>query len=517
VRSLTIKLTLASLCTSLISVLLVGLFARYQTGVAFDRYIQDRIASEVVPVAAAYYAQHGSWAGVDVALRDAAPLLMGAEPPPPPRGIRPPGGPPPGGPLNRPYVLVDPRGRALINGRGYRVGDLVPAALLVYGAPIEVSGARVGTILAMGTTAAEVDSREQEFLRRTNRILVATSVGGGLSALIICIALTLLLTRPIRALTVALRAMRQGTLRHELPVTSRDEIGELVGAFNQLSHDLARATQLRRQMTADIAHELRTPLSVLMGYIETMRDGLLPPSQERFQTMFVEANQLQRLIDDLRLLSLADAGELSLHRQPADPEQLLATVAASYAQQAAQKQVALHVQAAARLPQVLVDQERIIQVLGNLVSNALRYTPAGGTIALSATTDHRPPTAAGEQDKETRRQGDKEMIDIANQVLHPQSSSLVVGRSSFVGGRSSVVFEVRDSGRGIPPDALPHIFERLYRADASRVDQDGGSGLGLAIVKAIVEAHGGSVTAESVAGQGTCMAVCLPLPARAAR
>ena len=251
---------------------------------------------------------------------------------------------------NRPYVLVDLQGRALINGRGYRAGDLVPAALLARGTPIEARGVRVGTILAIGATAAEVDLREQEFLMRTNRILVATLVGGGLSALIICIVLTLLLTRPIRALTAALHAMQRGTLRQELRVTSRDEIGELVGAFNQLSRDLARATQLRRRMTADIAHELRTPLSVLMGYIETMRDGLLPPSQERFQAMFVEANQLQRLIDDLRLLSLADAGELSLHRQPADPEQLLATVATSYAQQAAQQQVTLHVQAAAGCP-----------------------------------------------------------------------------------------------------------------------------------------------------------------------
>jgi signal transduction histidine kinase len=242
-------------------------------------------------------------------------------------------------------------------------------------------------------------------------------------------------------------------------------------------------------MTADIAHELRTPLSVLMGYIETMRDGMLPPSQERFQTMFVEANQLQRLIDDLRLLSLADAGELSLHRQPADPEQLLATVAASYAQQAAQQQVALQVQAAAALPRVLVDQERMIQVLGNLVSNALRYTPAGGTIALRAYADHRPRT-----------------IDHRPVLKGAENQLSVIGRQSSV-----VVFEVIDSGCGIPPDALPHIFERLYRADASRVARHGGSGLGLAIVKAIVEAHGGSVAAESAAGQGTRMTIGLPL------
>ncbi len=366
-RSLTVKLTLASLCASLISVVLVGLFARYQTGVAFDRYVQDRMASEVVPVAADYYAQYGSWRGIDIALRGALPAPMGAGPPPP-RGDRPPppgggpGGPPPGAPLLG-GVFGPPGGTAqppICPGRSERQSGDKRARIPYWrcragcaaGAwhPDRGAGVRVGTILVTGATAAEVDLREQEFLMRTNRILVATMVGGGLSALIICIILTPLLTRPIRALTAAIHAMQRGALRQELRVTSRDEVGELVGAFNQLSHDLDRATQLRRQMTADIAHELRTPLSVLMGYIETMRDGMLPPSQERFQAMSVEANQLHRLIDDLRLLSLADAGELSLHRQPSDPEQLLATVAASFAQQAAQQQVALHIQAAAGLP-----------------------------------------------------------------------------------------------------------------------------------------------------------------------
>jgi signal transduction histidine kinase len=478
-RSLTIKLTLASLCSSLVSLMLVGLFARYQTGVAFDRFVQDRRAGAAVQNAAGYYVQHGSWAGLDAALHMAEARAPGGRPsnPPPdrsPPGDRPPAGgpsgpppseqPPAGGPSGPPpYIVVDRSGTSLTNGPGYRLGDLVPADLLAHGAPVEVQGLQVGTIVMTGSQA-ELDSGEREFLTRTNRTLLAAMLGGGLSALLIGVVLTQLLTRPIRALTAAIHAMQRGSLRQEVRISSRDEFGELIGAFNQLSHDLARATQLRRQMTADIAHELRTPLSVLMGYIETMRDGLLPPSHERFQTMFVEANQLHRLIDDLRLLSLADAGELSLHPQPTNPDQLLVTVTAAFAQQAAQQHVALHVQPSAGLPQLMVDQERMIQVLGNLVSNALRYTPAGGTITLSAV-----------------------WVD------------------------AQMRLEVRDSGCGIAPDVLPAIFERMYRADQSRAAKNGGSGLGLAIVKTIVEAHGGAITADSAPGAGTRMTICLPL------
>jgi signal transduction histidine kinase len=369
-RSLTIKLIIASLCSSLISLALVGLFAGYQTGVAFDRFVQDRRSGAAVRHAADYYAQHGSWAGLDAALH-----RSGGRPPNL-SSNRPPRAQPPASPL--PYIVVDRSGIALTNGPGYHIGDSVPAAVLAKGAAVDNQGLRVGTIV-MTSSQAELDAGEREFLMRTNRTLLVAILGGALSALLIGIISTQLLTRPIRALTAAIHAMQRGSLRQQVPVSSRDEFGELIGAFNQLSHDLARATQLRRQMTADIAHELRTLLSVLMGYIETMRDGLLPPSQERFQTMFVEASQLHRLIEDLRLLSLADAGELPLHPQPTNPAQLLTTVTA-FAQQAAQQHVALHAQPSAGLPQLTVDRERMIQVLGNLVSNALRYTPAGGAM-----------------------------------------------------------------------------------------------------------------------------------------
>jgi two-component system sensor histidine kinase BaeS len=198
--------------------------------------------------------------------------------------------------------------------------------------------------------------------------------------------------------------------------------------------------------------------------------------------MYIEANQLQRLIDDLRLLSLADAGELSLHPQPTTPEQLLTTVTTAFAQQAAQQQVALYVQPTAAPAQLLVDRERMLQVLGNLVSNALRYTPAGGTITLGARTEVRGPRA--------------ESPERHISILSPQHL---------------VLLTIEDTGCGIAPDLLPAIFERMYRADQSRAANHGGSGLGLAIVKTLVEAHGGTISADSAPGAGTRMTICLPL------
>jgi signal transduction histidine kinase len=260
--------------------------------------------------------------------------------------------------------------------------------------------------------------------------------------------------------------MRAGVIEQRVPVSANDELGELVVAFNQMSAEVARANLARRQMTADIAHELNSPLSVLTGYLESMRDGVLPPTPERFQTMYAEAIRLQRLIGDLRLLSLADAGELSLHRQNLPPCQLLDSVAAAFIPRAQQQGIELRVRCSDTLPDVSIDGERMHQVLGNLVGNALRFTPVGGSITLVA-----------------QRLGD------------------------------SVQIEVQDTGSGIAPDALPHIFQRLYQADRSRHEHSGGSGLGLAIARAIVDMHGGQINAESTVGQGTTMRISLPIGA----
>jgi signal transduction histidine kinase len=314
------------------------------------------------------------------------------------------------------------------------------------------------------------ESPESEFLDSVNQAVLLGALGATAVALLIGVILARTISRPVRELTMATEMVAQGALGHQVPVRTRDELGELAASFNQMSADLAQSTELRRQMTADIAHELRTPLSLIMGYTEALSDGKLDGTPGIFDILHEEAQHLGRLIDDLRTLSLADAGELSLTQRPVAPLVLLERAASAYAAQAQEKQITLQVQASQELPPVEVDPDRMAQVLGNLVSNALRYTVAGGEILLSA--EH----------------------------------SLGNGAQ----GPGSLYIHVRDTGAGIAPDDLPHIFDRFYKGDKSRYQEQGESGLGLAIAKSIIELHKGVLSVESALGAGTVFTIQLP-------
>ena len=228
-----------------------------------------------------------------------------------------------------------------------------------------------------------LNDREAQYLVSINRALALAALGAMVIAVLLGAVLARTLTQPVRDLTHAIDAMSRGELRQEVPVRSADELGTLTLVFNRMSADLARSNELRREMTADIAHDLRTPLTVITGYIEALRDGVLKPTPARFETMHNEAQQLKRLVEDLRTLSLVDAGELPMQRQRVAPRALLDRLAAAYVPQAAARQITLAVSAASEAPDILVDPERMAQVLGNLVTNALRHTPAGGRIDLS--------------------------------------------------------------------------------------------------------------------------------------
>jgi signal transduction histidine kinase len=233
-------------------------------------------------------------------------------------------------------------------------------------------------------------------------------------------------------------------------------------AFNRMTTDLARADQLRRDMTADIAHELRTPLTVMQGNLEAILDGVYPADAEHLEPVLMKTQLLRRLVEDLRTLALADAGELVLHPTPLDLGQLIRQTVKDFKVQAVATGVQLTSQIAADMPATTADATRIEQVLGILLDNALRHTPTGGRISVNL------------------RQ---------------------------VGGE--IWLSVIDTGEGIPPQDLPHVFERFYRA-AMGSPHPGGSGLGLAIAQAIITAHGGRIWAESTMRQGTTITFALP-------
>jgi len=445
-RSLAFKLTLAFLLVGLIGAVLMGFFLTQSTQRRFDQFIVDRNRYSFVRLLARHYQANGSWVGVEQVLGREGFLEAGPDS------------------YSPAWLLVDQGGRVILS----QGDDEAIVRLLKYerkwGVPIKVEGNVVGwLIFSTYPGRALPESPEASFLTDMTRAIIYSVLGATAIALLLGLLLARTLTRPIRELTAATQALAKGDLGQQVSVRTRDEMGQLAASFNQMSADLARASQLRRQMTADIAHELRTPLSLILGYTESLSDAKLPATQETFDIMYDEAQHLNRLIDDLRTLSLADAGELPLNRRPVDPQALLEQAALAYMPQAQRQGVAIELKASSDLPEAEADPGRIEQVLDNLVSNALRYTPAGGRVILSAEAD-----------------GDK------------------------------VFLRVQDTGAGIHPEELPYIFERFYRADKSRQRYAKESGLGLAIAKSIVEAHGGSVSVESTLGEGTTFVVALP-------
>jgi signal transduction histidine kinase len=307
-------------------------------------------------------------------------------------------------------------------------------------------------------------TREDAFLADMRQSLW---ISGGLvaaAALVLAVILARQITGPVRRLAAATTDIAGGKLDSRIENTGSDELGQLGQSFNSMAATLQRQEEERRSMLADIAHELRTPLSVLRGNLEAMLDGLLEPRHEQLSVLHEQSVALSRLIDDLRTLSLAAEGHLELHRQPTDVAELARRVVGEMEAGAKEREIALSVEAPESLPRPALDSDRIGQVLRNLIDNALRYTPASGRVRVT---------------------------------VRPQAEGVTV--------------TVSDTGAGIAREDLPHVFDRFYRADGSRTRATGGSGLGLAIVKQLVEAHGGEVWAESDAGRGSVFSFALPL------
>ncbi len=470
--TLTRKLTLAFLLVAVTAAVLVALSIRATSATRLNDLILQQQRADFATLVTDYYQQTDSLIGLDAYLRET---------------IRPNLAPAQGRPngQNQPrrndrrnlFGFADAQGNVIVPLAGtFQPGQRLSKNILAENTPLEVDGVLIGTILS-NPLPIDLTPEERTYLERTNNALTLAALGAILFALMVGFLLARTITRPLRALTLATEKMAGGDLNQRVEVNSTDEIGELGNSFNRMSEQVSRANLLRKQMTADIAHDLRTPLTVISGYVESIRDGDLAPTPERLETIHTEIQRLQSLVEDLRLLALTDAGELRLNLQSLSVKDLLEGVATSFKLSAQQKGIELSVDVAQGLPAVRADEGRLNRVLGNLVGNALRHTPQGGRVMLRAGII---PLTPGPSPKYRRGE--------------------------------SLTISIEDTGEGISTTDLPHIFDRLYRADKSRTEaDDASSGLGLAIAKALVEAHGGRIWAESDVGRGTRMVVELQI------
>lgn len=340
--------------------------------------------------------------------------------------------------------------------------------LLVYLANLQMTnlfsdyvGHAGGHMMPMG-----MGQQEREFLASVHQALIWVGAGIMLVGLAASYALARSITVPLRMLSGAAREIARGNYRQRVDIDSRDEVEQVARAFNGMAEALEANTQMRKRLLADIAHELRTPLAIIQGNLEGMLDGVVDTDKEQLGSLHEETVHLNRLISDLRDLSLAEAGQLTLDKNPADINQVISRSVGLLKPLADEKNISMNC-TLAPLPPIIADASRLNQVVYNLLTNAIRYTPPGGAVSLTT-----------------------ELLE--------------------QGGPKWVKFSVCDTGVGIDAGDLPHIFDHFYRADKSRAKKSGGSGIGLAIVKKLVETHGGRIEVRSTPGQGSCFHVYLP-------
>jgi signal transduction histidine kinase len=456
-----VKLTGAFLAVILVGILFTVLLARQGTAsqvshIMVGNQMVDPV--EMQQTLAAFYAEEGSWTGVEALF----PQIVRHHA----RGMM-------GNMMGRMMGAADGAIR-LLNAEGRlvaAVGRTPPPGRALNeveeGWPIIVDGRRVGTLIIEGRVMGITGAGGELLVARVTRAVLVAGLVAGLVALVLGVLLIRQITRPLAALNQASQQIAAGKLDVQVPVQSQDELGQLAQTFNEMAATLQIQETLRRNLMADVAHELRTPLSGIQGTVEAMQDGVFPLSPENLEHIHEQVALLSRLVEDLRTLAHAEAGQLPLQLESIDLAELVSRQLAAHRLQAWQKEVELSCSAPGDLPPLLGDEKRLGQVLGNLLNNALRHTPPGGRIT----------------------------VDLCAQD-------------------GTVEIRVVDSGDGIAAADLPHIFDRFYRGDPSRSRQSGGSGLGLSIARQLVEAHGGRIHVESPAPgleQGSAFLIQLPV------
>jgi len=444
-RSLLFRLIAAFSVVVIIGLLAVFVFVTWSTAAEFDRFKQrldTQRAADLRAVLTSYYAASGEWTGVQPYVAHIGTIWDWR------------------------IIILDADGAIVADSDSLEADVLSVDAFTAY--PIVLT---LGDRRSYGTLYVEPQAppgAERALLSVALQRIGLFLLLGLLIAFAASVIFSWLLSRrilaPVQVLRLAVQRLGAGDLTQRVEITDRGDLGDLGTSFNAMADALEHMNYVQRQMIADIAHELRTPLSNIRGYIEAVRDRILEPDEETIATLDGEAVLLSRLVDDLQELSLVEAGQMTLSRQPEDIPELVAQATDAMAAAAAAHNIRLERHVADDLPLISIDYHRISQVLRNLLDNALSHSVAGGSISV-----------------DVHRTGD------------------------------NVRISVTDTGAGIEPEDLPYVFDRFYRADRSRTRATGGSGLGLTISKGLVEAHGGRLRVRSTRGAGSTFYFDLPV------
>ncbi len=461
--SLQFRLALGFVFALAVALMLIGLAGGVVAGKQADRFQRDRDSAQVARVrqfVSDYYARGPDWRGGSPDLQEflqRAGLVSGVQievfdqsgaliadshpdlsPAPIPRGD------------NRWLKREDDKQKFPLFQNGEQIGAFTVSDS---GVPIPNPEGPIQANPVAGRISAEV-----------RRSLFWAGIGAAALGTLLVWLLSRRTLAPLQNLGGVARRLGGGDLSQRANAAGPAEIRELAHSFNVMAEGLEEAERHRRNLTADVAHELRTPLSNIQGYLEAIRDGLVQPTPETIDTIHAQAIHLSRLVDDLRLLAQVESGDLQLQLSAVRLEQLLQSCVDAVRPRAGAKSVSLVLNLESGLEEIEVDGARISQVVGNLLENAITHTPQGGTVAMSASASD-----------------------------------------------GQVAISVSDTGPGIAPDDLARVFDRFYRADPSRSRATGGSGLGLTIARRLVEAHGGTIGVESVLREGSRFTMRLPL------
>jgi signal transduction histidine kinase len=451
------RLILAFALIILITIGSITYFARQGAANELYNYIQRggyAGLEDLVSTLEQYYRQNGSWSGVDSIISSVHPgtgqgkntnrYSLG-------RGIW------------STLRLADENGVLLYDSVDPAATGTIPSDELQSAISLHLDDRIIGYLLPGENAVLPGANFEQELITRLNLATRNAAIIASATALVLAVLLAYLIYRPLGKITSAAVKLGEGDLSQRVAISGVKEFASLGDTFNHMAESLELAERNRRAMTADIAHELRTPLAVQRASLEALQDGVYPLTMENVERILEQNQLLSRIVDDLRTITLAEAGELVLDREPTDLKALLENTIADFNPQVDQNDIKIETEFGDKNNLIKVDPLRIRQILHNLFQNALRYTPSGGKIQLRISMD-----------------------------------------------TTQAIIAMRDTGPGIPEDDIPLIFERFYRVDRSRSRELGGSGLGLAIARKLAQAHHGTLTVSNHPEGGSVFTLTIP-------